>query len=105
MTHGEDGYALKDGELPQLMQEMENDSIRYFIESGVSVQSCEEVLQLCAEYPDRIFPAMGVFIPPGLFMRSGLTERIWMHLQRCPVLLLSVSVVWTITISVRSSTG
>ena len=46
--------------MPQLMQEIEEANIRYFIEPGVSLQSCEEVLQLCAEYPGRIFPAIGV---------------------------------------------
>ena len=60
LSYDNDGYALKEGELPQLMQKMEDADIRYFIEPGVSLQSCEEVLQLCVEYPDRIFPAMGI---------------------------------------------
>ena len=60
LSYDKDGYALKEGELPQLMQEMENANIRYFIEPGVSLQSCEEVLELAAQYPGRIFPAMGV---------------------------------------------
>ena len=34
--------------------------IRYFIEPGVSLQSCEEVLELAAQYPGRIFPAVGI---------------------------------------------
>ena len=62
-----DGYALKEGELPQLMQEMEEANIRYFIEPGVSLQSCEEVLQLCAEYPGRIFPAIGIHPTRSIF--------------------------------------
>ena len=60
LSYDKDGYSLKEGELPQLMQEMEESNIRYFIEPGVSLQSCEEVLQLCAEYSGRIFPAIGV---------------------------------------------
>ena len=60
LTYDKDGYALKEGELPQLMQEMENANICYFIEPGVSLQSCEEVLELASQYPGRIFPAMGI---------------------------------------------
>ena len=60
LTRDENSYALKEGELPQLLQEMEDANIRCFIEPGVSLHSCEEVLQLCKEYPGKIFPAMGV---------------------------------------------
>jgi TatD DNase family protein len=67
LTYDNDGYSLKEGELPQLMQEMEEANIRYFIEPGVSLQSCEEVLQLCAEYPGRIFPAIGVHPTRSIF--------------------------------------
>ena len=74
LSYDNDGYTLKEGELPQLMQEMEAANIRYFIEPGVSLQSCEEVLQLCAEYPGRIFPAIGVH-PPDPFLKSGLTDK------------------------------
>ena len=60
LSYDKDGYALKEGELPQLIQEMENADIRYFIEPGVSLESCKEVLVLAAQYPGRIFPAMGI---------------------------------------------
>ena len=60
LTRDANGYALSEGELPQLMQEMENANIRYFIEPGVNLQNCEEVLRLCVEYPGKIFPAIGV---------------------------------------------
>ena len=67
LTYDKDGYALKEGELPQLMQEMEEANIRYFIEPGVSLQSCEEVLQLCSEYPGRVFPAIGIHPTRSIF--------------------------------------
>ena len=67
LSYDKDGYALKEGELPQLMQEMEEAHILYFIEPGVSLQSCEEVLQLCSEYPGRIFPAIGVHPTRSIF--------------------------------------
>jgi TatD DNase family protein len=67
LSYDKDGYSLKEGELPQLMQEMDDADIRYFIEPGVSLQSCEEVLQLCVEYPGRIFPAIGVHPTRSIF--------------------------------------
>ena len=67
LSYDKDGYSLKESELPQLIQEMEEANIRYFIEPGVSLQSCEEVLQLCSEYPGRIFPAIGVHPTRSIF--------------------------------------
>ena len=60
LSYEKDGYTLREGELPQLIQEMESANIRYFIEPGVSLQSCEEVLELAAQYSGRIFPATGI---------------------------------------------
>ena len=60
LTYDKDGYSLKEGELPQLMQEMESANIWYFIEPGVSLQSCEEVLGLAEQYSGKVFPAMGI---------------------------------------------
>ena len=60
LAYAKDGYSLKEGEREQLFQELVDANILYSIEPGVSLQSCEEVLQLCAEYPNRIFPAMGI---------------------------------------------
>ena len=51
LSYDKDGYSLKEGDLPQLMQQMENADIRCFIEPGVSLQSCEEVLELATQYP------------------------------------------------------
>ena len=60
LTRIKDGYALAEGDREQLFQELLDANIPYSIEPGVSLQSCEEVLQLCTEYPRRIFPAMGI---------------------------------------------
>ena len=67
LSYDKNGYFLKEGELPQLMQEMEEAHILYFIEPGVSLQSCEEVLQLCSAHPERIFPAIGVHPTRSIF--------------------------------------
>jgi len=60
LSYNKDGYALKEGDREQLFQELLDSNIPYSIEPGVSLQSCEEVLQLCAEYPGRILPAIGI---------------------------------------------
>lgn len=60
LTRNEDGYALAEGDREQLLGELLDADIPYSIEPGVSLQSCEEVLQLCSEYPGRIFPATGI---------------------------------------------
>ena len=60
LTYDKDGYALNEGDRDQLFLELLDANIPYSIEPGVSLQSCVEVLQLCAEYPGRIFPAIGI---------------------------------------------
>ncbi len=67
LTRNEDGYALAEGDREQLFQELLDANIPYCIEPGVSLQSCEEVLQLCAEYSGRIFPAMGIHPTRSLY--------------------------------------
>lgn len=60
LSYDKAGYTLKEGDREQLFQELLDANICYSIEPGVSLQSCEEVLQLCSEYPGRIFPAIGI---------------------------------------------
>jgi len=67
LSYDKDGYALKEGNREQLFQELLEANIPYSIEPGVSLQSCEEVLQLRAEYPGRIFPAIGVHPTRSIF--------------------------------------
>ena len=67
LSYDKDGYALKEGDREQLFQELMDANIPYSIEPGVSLQSCEEVLQLCAEYPGRIFPAIGIHPTRSIF--------------------------------------
>ncbi len=67
LTRNEEGYALAEGDWEQLFQEMLDADIQYFIEPGVSIASCEEILQFCAQYPGRIFPAIGVHPTRSIF--------------------------------------
>ena len=76
LSYDKDGYALKEGELPQLIQEMKEANIRYFIEPGVSLQSCEEVLELAAQYPGKIFPAMGIHPTRSIYEKWSDRKRL-----------------------------
>ena len=67
LTYGEEGYALKEGDLDQLFQELLNANTPYSIEPGVSLESCKEVLELAAQYPGRIFPAIGIHPTRSIF--------------------------------------
>ena len=67
LSYAKDGYALKEGGREQLFRELLEANIPYSIEPGVSLQSCEEVLQLCTEYPGRVFPAIGIHPTRSIF--------------------------------------
>lgn len=54
------GYILKDGDRNQLLDALAQAQIPYSIEPGIHMESSAQVLQLCATYPDRLFPAVGV---------------------------------------------
>ena len=67
LAYGDDGYALKEGDLDQLFQELLDTNIPYSIEPGVSMESCKEVLKLAAQYSGRIFPAIGIHPTRSIF--------------------------------------
>ena len=67
LSYDKAGYALKEGKREQLFEELVDANIPYSIEPGVSLQSCEEILQLFSEYPGRIFPAMGIHPTRSLY--------------------------------------
>ena len=76
LAYSKDGYTLKEGDREQLFQELLEANIPYSIEPGVSLQSCEEVLQLCAEYPGRIFPAIGIHPTRSIFEKWSDRQKI-----------------------------
>ena len=67
LSYDKDDYTLKEGDREQLFQDLLDANIPYSIEPGVNLQSCEEILGLCAEYPDRIFPAIGIHPTRSVF--------------------------------------
>ena len=76
LSYDKDGYALKEGEREQLFQTLLEANIPYSIEPGVSLQSCEEVLQLWAEHPGRIFPAIGVHPTRSVFEKWSDRQKL-----------------------------
>jgi TatD DNase family protein len=76
LSYDKDGYALKEGEREQLFQALLEANIPYSIEPGVSLQSCEEVLQLWAEHPGRIFPAIGVHPTRSVFEKWSDRQKL-----------------------------
>ena len=67
LTCGEKGYALKEGDREQFFQELLDANIPYSIEPGVSLESCKEVLELASQYPERIYPAIGIHPTRSIF--------------------------------------
>ena len=79
LSYDKDGYVLKEGNREQLFQELLGANIPYSIEPGVSLQSCEEVLQLCAEYPGRIFPAIGIHPTRSIFEKWSDRHKLYAY--------------------------
>ena len=67
LSYDKDGYTLKEGNREELFQDLLDANIPYAIEPGVSLESCKEVLGLSAQYPGRIFPAMGIHPTRSIF--------------------------------------
>ena len=70
------GYTLKEGDRSQLFNDMLAAGIPYSIEPGVSLASCEEILQLCAQYPGRLFPAIGLHPTRSIFEVWGNRKKL-----------------------------
>lgn len=60
LTHREEGYAIEEGDRVRLLQALKDAGITCSVEPGVSLASCENVLQISHEHPGHIFPAIGV---------------------------------------------
>ena len=67
LSYDKDGYTLKEGEREQLFQELLDANIPYTIEPGVSLESCKEVLNLAAQSPGRVIPAIGIHPTRSIF--------------------------------------
>ncbi len=76
LTYSNEGYALKEGDREQFFQELLEANIPYSIEPGVSLESCKEVLELAAQYPGRIFPAIGIHPTRSIFENWSARKKL-----------------------------
>lgn len=77
LTLREQTYALQEGDRAQLFQALEEAGIACSVEPGISLRSCREVLQLCREYPGRVFPAMGFHPTRAIFEPWAARRELW----------------------------
>ncbi len=81
-----EGYTIQEGDRAQLFRELEAADIACAIEPGIRLDTCPEVLALAAQYPGRIFPAIGVH------PTRCVSER-WANRRRLPALAKTPGVV------------
>ena len=55
----EDNWTLKEGNLEELLEQMEERGIAMSVEPGIGLDFHEKIFALAARYPGRIFPAAG----------------------------------------------
>ncbi len=67
LTYGDNGFSVQEGDLSQLFDALKDANIPYAIEPGISLQSCQEVLDLCRQHSGRLFPAMGIHPTRAIF--------------------------------------
>ena len=104
LTRNSDGYALSEGDRDQLFQELLDANIPCSIEPGVSLESCERVLKIAADYPGRVFPAMGIH--PTRSIYENWSDRKQLDaFAKAPGVIAIGEIGLTITISVRSNIG
>lgn len=60
LAREEEGFVLRTGPLPQLVQELQAAGIGACVEPAIELGSNQRLLDLAAEYPGFVFPAVGV---------------------------------------------
>ena len=72
-----EGYTMEEGDREQILEAMAAAGIGCSIEPGVDMASNEEILRLCARYPGRIFPAIGVHPTRAIHTRWADRKKLW----------------------------
>ena len=76
-------YTVREGELPQLLSQLESAGILGSIEPGVDLASCAHILEFCREHPGRVFPAIGLH-PTRCIFEAWANRRQLMALAESP---------------------
>ena len=72
-----EGYTMEEGDREQILEAMAAAGIGCSIEPGVDMASNGEILRLCAKYPGRIFPAIGVHPTRAIHTRWADRKKLW----------------------------
>ena len=72
-----EGYTMEEGDREQILEAMAAAGICCSVEPGVNLASNEEILRLCARYPGRIFPAIGVHPTRAIHTRWADRKKLW----------------------------
>ena len=72
-----EGYTMEEGDREQILEAMAAAGICCSVEPGVNLASNEEILRLCARYPGRIFPAIGVHPTRAIHERWADRKKLW----------------------------
>ena len=81
LSHRDNSFSLQEGELHQLLGELQRANVPYSIEPGVSLQSCQEILDLCKQFPGQLFPAMGVHPTRAIFEKWADRKQLAAYAQ------------------------
>ena len=90
LTRNENGFAIAEGDRGQIFWEMLEGNIPYSIEPGVSLQSCEEILELAAAYSGRIFPAVGVHPTRSIYEKWNDRKKLGALVKALPSIMKMV---------------
>jgi TatD DNase family protein len=71
------GYTMEEGDREQILEAMAAAGIGCSIEPGVDMASNGEILRLCAKYPGRIFPAIGVHPTRAIHTHWADRKKLW----------------------------
>jgi TatD DNase family protein len=72
-----EGYTMEEGDREQILEAMAAAGIGCSIEPGVDMASNGEILRLCAKYPGRIFPAIGVHPTRAIHTHWADRKKLW----------------------------
>ena len=72
-----ESYTMEEGDREQILEAMAAADIGCSIEPGVDMASNGEILRLCAKYPGRIFPAIGVHPTRAIHTRWTDRKKLW----------------------------
>lgn len=81
-----DGYSVDEGTREDVLYHLKQNQILCSIEPGISIDSCEQILNQYNEQPIRIFPAVGVHPTRAINEKWSRRKLLKKHLQHSAVI-------------------